>query len=103
MAKKFTALRNKMSPDAQARSAAKAEAMLMEMRLQELRLVRNVTQVEMADSLNLNQSAISKFEHRDDMYISTLRQYVSALGGKLKLTASFPDIDIPLHNFEISD
>ncbi|MET3105861.1 transcriptional regulator with XRE-family HTH domain [Oxalobacteraceae bacterium GrIS 2.11] len=101
MAKNFGTLRNKMSSDSQARAAAKTEAMMTEMRLQELRLLRNVTQVEMAEFLALQQSAISKLEHRDDMYVSTLRQYIRALGGELKLIASFPDIEIPLHNFEI--
>ena len=48
MAKKFSELRAKMSPEAQARAAARAEAMLVEMQLQELRKARKVTQVEVA-------------------------------------------------------
>ena len=43
MAKKFSELRTKLSPEAQARSAARAEGMLLEMRLRELRKSRNVT------------------------------------------------------------
>jgi transcriptional regulator with XRE-family HTH domain len=100
MAKKFAELRAKLSPDAQARAAARAEAMLLEMQLQELRKARQVTQVEVAKAMNVEQAAISKLERREDMYVSTLREYVKALGGELKLVASFPDAEIQVHPFE---
>jgi len=100
MAKKFASLREKLSPEAQARAAARAEAMLLEMQLQDLRRARQVTQVEVAKAMNVEQAAVSKLERREDMYVSTLRQYIKALGGELKLVASFPDGDIPVHNFE---
>lgn len=100
MAKKINELRARMSPEAQARSAARAEAMLVEMQLQELRKARNVTQVEVAKAMSVEQAAISKLERREDMYVSTLRGYVKALGGELKLVASFPDAEIQLHPFE---
>ena len=100
MAKKFSELRARMSPEAQSRAAARAEAMLVEMQLQELRKARNVTQVEVAKAMSVEQAAVSKLERRDDMYVSTLREYVKALGGELKLVASFPDADIQLHPFE---
>ncbi len=102
MAKKFSELRAKMSPDAQSRAAARAEAMLVEMQLQELRKSRQVTQVEVAKAMSVEQAAISKLERREDMYVSTLREYVKALGGELKLVASFPDADIQVHPFEIA-
>ncbi len=50
--------------------------------------------------MNVEQAAISKLEHRDDMYVSTQREYVKALGGELKPVASFPDADIQVHPFE---
>lgn len=100
MARKFSELRAKMSPEAQARAAAHAEAMLVEMQLQELRKARNVTQVEVAKAMSVEQAAVSKLERREDMYLSTLRDYVKALGGELKLVASFPDVDIQVHPFE---
>ncbi|HEY4079090.1 MAG TPA: XRE family transcriptional regulator [Burkholderiaceae bacterium] len=102
MAKKFGELRAKMSPEAQSRAAARAEALLVEMQLQELRKARNVTQVEVAKAMSVEQAAVSKLERRDDMYVSTLREYVRALGGELKLVASFPDGDIQVHPFEIA-
>ena len=101
MSKKFTELRTKMSPEAQARSAARAEGMLLEMRLRELRKSRNVTQVQVAQVMGVEQTAISKLEHRSDMYLSTVYEYIKALGGELKLVASFPEGDIPLQPFEV--
>jgi hypothetical protein len=50
--------------------------------------------------MRVEQAAISKLERREDMYVSTLREYVKALGGELKLVASFPDGDIQVHPFE---
>ena len=102
MAKTFRELRAKMSPAAQARSAARAEATLVEMQLQELRKSRDVTQVDLAKVMKVEQAAISKLERREDMYVSTLRDYVKALGGELKLVASFPDAEIQVHPFEIA-
>lgn len=102
MAKKFSALRSKMSPEAQARAAARAEAILVEMQLRDLRKSRSLTQVEMANVMNVEQATISKIERRDDMYVSTLTGYVKALGGELKLVASFPDAEIQIHPFELT-
>ena len=101
MAKKFNELRGKMSPEAQARSAARTESMLVEMQLQTLRKSRNVTQVMVAQTMRVEQAAVSKVEHRDDMYLSTLRDYIEALGGTLKLVASFPEGDIQVQPFEL--
>lgn len=100
MTRKFSELRAALSPEAQARAAARAEAMLEEMQLQELRKARQVTQVEVAKAMCVEQAAVSKLERREDMYVSTLREYVRALGGELKLVASFPDGDIQVHPFE---
>ena len=50
--------------------------------------------------LNVEQAAISKLENREDMYVSTLREYIRALGGELQLVAKFPDAEIKVHNFE---
>ena len=50
--------------------------------------------------MKVEQAAVSKLERRDDMYVSTLREYVKALGGELRLVASFPDAEIQVHPFE---
>lgn len=99
MAKKFAELRTQMTPEAQARSAAMAEGMLVEMQLQELRKSRHFTQVEVAQALSVEQTAVSKLERREDMFVSTLRDYIKALGGELHMVASFPDVEIRVHPF----
>ncbi|NJK44872.1 MAG: XRE family transcriptional regulator [Pleurocapsa sp. SU_196_0] len=100
MAKKFSELRGTLSPEAQARAAARTEGMLLEMQLRELRRSKGVTQVELAEAMGVEQTAVSKLERRSDMYLSTMYEYVKALGGELKLVASFPEGDIPVQPFE---
>ena len=100
MTRKFNDLRAAMSPEAQARSAARAEAMLLEIQLQALRKNRQLTQVEVARHMQVEQAAVSKLERREDMYVSTLREYVRALGGELKLIASVPEQDFLLHSLD---
>src|SRR5260363_292040 len=73
-----------------ARSDAVYQALLSEMPLHELRQARALPQVKLAQSLRVNQAAISKLEHRADMYISTLRDYIRAVGGDLEIIARFP-------------
>ena len=100
MVKNFSELRARMSPESQARSSARTEAMLLEMGLQELRKSRHMTQVELATVLKIDQAAVSKTEGRPDMYISTLREYIRAMGGDLQLVAKFPDAEIKLNGLE---
>lgn len=97
MAKKWNDLRAKMSPERQASVAARTEALLLEMNLAELRKSRNLTQVNLAEALQKEQAAVSKLEGREDMFLSTLRDYVRALGGELKLIASFPEGEVQIH------
>jgi transcriptional regulator with XRE-family HTH domain len=58
--------------------------------LSELRALRGVTQQELADRLQLHQSAVSKLERREDPSFSALRYFVGALGGELFVEARFP-------------
>lgn len=60
-------------------------------RLQGLRNERGITQLALADSLGVGQTALSHQERRDDLKISSLRAYIEALGGKLHVAASFPN------------
>jgi transcriptional regulator with XRE-family HTH domain len=96
MARNWNELRTQMTPEQRARAAAKAEGMLVQLQLSELRRARSKTQVEVAQAMETQQAAISKLERREDMYLSTLREYVEALGGELKMVASFPDAEIPI-------
>jgi transcriptional regulator with XRE-family HTH domain len=61
------------------------------MALDELRSAKQFTQAEMAEILDVPQSSISRIERRADMYLSTLRNYIQAMGGVLQIQAVFPD------------
>lgn len=100
MAKKFAELRAKMSPEAQARSSAMAQDMLNEMPLNELRQARGLSQQTLAEILHVQQPSIAKMERRTDMYLSTLRNHIRAMGGELEVVAKFPDGSVKISNFE---
>lgn len=57
--------------------------------LPELRRLKGMTQVDLAEAVGMDQSELSKAERRGDRRVSTLRRYVEALGGKLEITARF--------------
>jgi DNA-binding XRE family transcriptional regulator len=59
--------------------------------LQSIRKSRKITQKQLAERLNISQVNISKVENNSDMMLSTLKAYVTALGGELKMQISFPD------------
>jgi transcriptional regulator with XRE-family HTH domain len=67
------------------------ELVAREMSLQELRHAVNKTQKTVARTLNMGQDGISRLEKRSDLLLSTLRNYVEAVGGSLTLVAQFPD------------
>ena len=67
-----------------------AEKLLAEYRLQQLREALSMTQVELAELLEIRQASVSDIEKRTDLKISTLNRYVEALGGKLHLEVEFP-------------
>jgi DNA-binding XRE family transcriptional regulator len=78
-------------PGAKERLAALRAETLEEIRLYELRHVEAISQVDLAGRLDVTQGAISKLENSDDVRISTLRQYLEALGARLELVAVFDD------------
>jgi DNA-binding XRE family transcriptional regulator len=99
MAKSFNQLRAKMSPESRKRAEAKTAAILRSLPLHELRAARKVTQEQLAETLNLKQAAISRMERRTDVYISTLRRYIEAMGGELVISARFPDGEVEVRQF----
>lgn len=99
MARNFKELRDKMSPERQARSNAKAKAMMAEMVLAEIRRESNMTQTELAQAMGVSQPALSKLESQDDMQISTLRRIIHALGGELEMVVKMPGRTIKLSSF----
>lgn len=80
-----------------------AERIAEEATLRQLREARALSQVEMAEKLQINQAAVSKLERRTDMYLSTLRSYIEAMGGKLEIVACFPDKAVRIMQFDTLD
>ncbi|MHB1587582.1 MAG: XRE family transcriptional regulator [Acidiferrobacteraceae bacterium] len=100
MAKKYSELRGKMSPAARARARARADALLAQLPLFELRQARQLSQEQLAKTLHVKQASISKLERRTDMYLSTLRSYIEAMGGALEIVARFPDGAVRIKQLE---
>jgi transcriptional regulator with XRE-family HTH domain len=103
MARNFKELREKMDPVRRARVEKRVQETLKAMPLDELRAARELTQVQLAQVLQVSQGAVSKVERRTDMYISTLRSYVRAIGGDLQIRAVFPEGEVVIDQFEDLD
>jgi DNA-binding XRE family transcriptional regulator len=91
MARNYKELQAKMSPERRARAEAWVKRERDKMPLYLLRNAREMTQENLAKVLGVPQGTISKMEHRTDMYLSTLRSYIEAMGGTLELRAVFQD------------
>ena len=94
----FSELTKTFSPERRARVAAKAAELREAMTLEELRKTRAVSQIDIAQTLEVGQPAVAKLERRADMHVSSLRRYVEALGGTLEITARFPEASVTLSN-----
>ena len=71
--------------------ARAAELAAEEMSLRDLRRAHRLTQARVGKTLKIGQDGVSRLEQRSDLLISTLRNYVEAMGGDLQLIARFPD------------
>ena len=69
------------------------------MPLHELRQARAMTQKAIGEELKVNQPAVAKLERRADMYVSNLRAYIEAMGGRLTIVAEFPQGRVVITNF----
>jgi transcriptional regulator with XRE-family HTH domain len=91
MARNFKELQDKMDPASRSDNRQRVRQELRRMALDELRSAKQLTQADMAEMLDVPQSSISRIERRADMYLSTLRNYIQAMGGVLQIQAVFPD------------
>ena len=81
-----------LPPERRARIDARYREMKDEVEsLRELRQIAGKAQADLANALNIKQPSVSKIEKQADMYLSTLRGYVEALGGELDLVVRFPN------------
>jgi DNA-binding XRE family transcriptional regulator len=80
-----------MPPERQARIKARAAELIAEVEgLKALRKLTERSQEQIAQSLGIKQPAIVKMERQTDLYLSTLRRFVEAAGGKLELRVELP-------------
>ena len=99
MAKKFRSLLEKMPEERRERIENEANRLMAEMPLHELRKALQLTQQQVAAMLSINQVAVSKMEGQTDMYVSTLRRFIEAMGGELRIVAHFPQGDVEINQF----
>tara|TARA_R110000850_G_scaffold121701_1_gene239645 strand:- start:911 stop:1210 length:300 start_codon:yes stop_codon:yes gene_type:complete len=64
--------------------------------LAKLRKTKQLKQTELAAMMGVSQACISKVESGKDIQISTLQNYVRALGGEVSIIAKMPNSDIIL-------
>ena len=102
MAKSFEELRKLIPPERRERNRQRARDLLAELRLREVRAACELTQEELAERLNIDQPNVSRLENRSDVRVSTLADYVAALGGRLELLAVFPEGTVRINQFERS-
>ena len=95
----FHDLTKDFTPERSARVDARKAELRAAMPLHELRQARAMTQKAIGEALNVNQPAVAKLERRADMYVSNLRAYIEAMGGKLNIVAEFPQGDVTIMNF----
>jgi len=100
MAQKWRDIRGTFPPEIEAEIARRVREAPGVMTLYQLREARSLTQVNLAKVLNVNQGAVSRMEKRTDMYVSTLRKFIQAMGGQLQVKAVFPEGEIEIDQFE---
>jgi hypothetical protein len=93
MATNWNDLKHKSSPEVRGNLKKEAHAELDRIGFHKLRQARQQTQVAVAERLKIAQGAVSRMEKQSDFLLSTLREYVGALGGQLELRVVFPDAD----------
>lgn len=92
MAKKLDDIMKKIPRARQKKIEARTQVLIAEyMTLRDLRRARELSQERIAELLKIRQDSVSRMEKRSDLLLSTLRSYVKAMGGELRLIAEFPD------------
>jgi DNA-binding XRE family transcriptional regulator len=96
----FRELLEAMPADRQQRIEKRLRDSLAAMPLEQLRKAQEMTQLQLAEILGVNQGEVSKIEHRSGICISTLADYIEAMGGRLEIRAVFKDREIRITQFE---
>lgn len=99
MSTNWSDLKHKASAEVRARLRREAQAELKRIGFDKLRQARQQTQIALAERLKVGQGSVSRIEKQSDFLLSTLQEYVGALGGRLELRAIFPDGDFVIDSF----
>ncbi len=97
--KPFSELTKEFGPTQRARIEARKEELRASMHLHQLRQARAMTRKAVGDILQVNQPTIARLETHTDLYISTLRAFIEAMGGRLNITAEFPQGRVVITSF----
>src|ERR1035438_8812298 len=100
MAHNWRDIRRKLSPQQEEETRLYVKSVVEAVSLNQLREARSLTQANLASILGINQGSVSKMEKRTDMYISTLRSFIQAMGGQLQIRAVFPEGEVQIEQFE---
>lgn len=96
----FRELMDAMPPERRRNIEKRFQESVAAMPLDALRKAREMTQLQLSEVMGVHQSEVSKIEHRSDLCVSTLVEYVEALGGHLEIRAVFPDREVRISQFE---
>lgn len=72
-------------------------------RLRDIRKLAGLTQAQVAERLNICQSAVTGLEQRKDLHVSTLRDYLAAMGASLRIHARFDDAAAMINDLREAD
>jgi len=95
----FGKLTKDFTPERRARVEARKARLRASMPLHELRQVRAMTRKAVGEVLKINQPSVARPERRADTYVSSLRSYMEAMGGRLNIVAEFPQGSVVITNF----
>ena len=99
MAKKFSELLDKMSPEEREMIRKKTEEALRELSpLAELRRSLNISHSDLALAFGETQHKVSEMERRADMYFASLRGFIEEKGGEVEIVARLADKEIRIRS-----
>jgi len=100
MAHNWSDIRRTLSPEQEEETRQYVRSVVEAVTLNQLREARMLTQANLASILGINQGSVSKMEKRTDMYVSTLRSFIQAMGGQLQIKAIFPEGEVEIEQFK---
>lgn len=99
MAKSFQLLIDKMSPESQARAELQAQELLAQLPMEELRQAHQLSYQNLVNLWQIPPTHLAKLEQRIDIYLTSLRSYLVAMGGELEIRANLPQGSVEIDSF----